>query len=777
MIINNKNKSHYNRGVMQKLSWCFLLAILFVSPVWAMESFRVQDIQIIGLQRISLGTAFNYLPIKVGEIIDSKKASNIIRALYKTGFFEDIQLARDNNILKIYVEERPSIAKIDIFGNKDLSKADLNKVLRQIGLTEGHIFNHSLLDQLQQELNQEYLNRGKYGVKIDTTITKLERNRVKVTIDINEGDVSKIKQINLIGVKSFSKKELLDRFTLTTPTMWTGITDSGKYSKQELLADLESLRSFYLDRGYINFNIDSTQVSITPDRRDVYITINVTEGEKYTVSSVKLSGNLIVGKEKIESLLEVKKGDVFSRKKLVDTGNKISQYLGLSGYAFANVNAIPDINDKDRTVGITFHVEPGNRVYVRRINITGNTKTQDSVIRREVRQMEGGWLSPPLVERSKERLQKLGYFDTVNVETPKVPGTNDQVDLDFDVKEGSTGNFSAGIGYGDTQGFLFNTSVTLNNFLGTGKRLSVELNNSKVNTVYNFSYTNPYYTPDGVSRGFNVYSRKTNAAQANLAPYNTSTYGANVTYGFPISEYNRSSFSLGYDNTKLDINQSTAPQYFSDWVAANGSLFDTYTASLSWTHDTRNRTLFPNKGWLSGIYSQIALPGGDLKYYKLNLRQKWYSPLTKKITVSLGTDLGWADSYGNAGGLPFYENYYAGGSSTVRGYKGNRLGPRDAVTNDPIGGNVKIVGHAELIFPSPFGESTAKSLRISTFYDIGNVFDSKNKIQLGELRSAYGLSAVWITPVGALTFNWGWAINPKPGDDLEIFQFNIGAPF
>jgi outer membrane protein insertion porin family len=777
MIKNNKNKAYSNSGIIKKLRWGLLLAMLFVSSAWAMESFQVQDIQIIGLQRISLGTAFNYLPIKVGETIDNKKASNIIRALYKTGFFEDIQLARENNILKIYVEERPSIAKIDIFGNKDLTKDDLDKVLKQIGLTEGRIFNHSLLDQLQQELKQEYLNRGKYGVKIDTTITKLERNRVKVSIDINEGDVSKIKQINLIGVKSFSKQELLDRFKLTTPTMWTGITDSGKYSKQELLADLESLRSFYLDRGFINFSIDSTQVSITPDRRDVYITINVTEGEKYTVSGVKLSGNLIVSKQKLESLLEVKKGDIFSRKALVDTSNKISIFLGLSGYAFANVNAIPDINDKDRTVGITFHVEPGNRVYVRRINITGNTKTQDTVIRREVRQMEGGWLSPPLVDRSKVRLQRLGYFDTVNVETPRVPGTKDQVDLDFDVTEGSTGNFSAGIGYGDTQGLLFNTSVTLKNFRGTGKRVSVELNNSKVNTVYNFSYTNPYYTPDGVSRGINLYSRRTNAAQANLAAYNTSTYGADIEYGFPISEYNRSSFSLGYDKTKLDINQATAPQYYSDWVTSNGNLFDTYTTSLGWTHDTRNRTLFPDKGWLNAIYTQIALPGGDLQYYKLNLREKWYSPLSKKITLSFATDLGWEDSYGNSGALPFYENYYAGGGQSVRGYKGNRLGPRDVLTNEPIGGNVKIIGHAEVIFPSPFGGATEKNLRVSTFYDIGNVFDSNKKILLSELRSSYGVSAVWITPVGALTFNWGWAINPKPGDETEVFQFAIGAPF
>lgn len=768
-LLNNK------MNFFMKWQWCLILVACIATPAWAMDRFLIQDIQVIGLQRISLGTTFNYLPIKVGETIDNAEASNIVHALYKTGFFEDVQLARDGNILKVYVEERPSIAKIDVFGNKDLDTEDLNDVMKQIGLTEGRIFNRSLLDQIEQELNQQYLSIGKYGVKIESKITELERNRVEVTLDIDEGEVAKIKHINLIGAKSFDKEKLLDKFILTTPTMWTGLTDSGKYSKQELLGDLEMLRSYYLDRGYIHFDVGSTQVSITPDKRDVYISINISEGEKYTISDVKITGNLVVKKDDLYSLLKMAKGDIFSRRALVETSNAISGHLGLSGYAFANVNAVPDIDDESKTVALTFYVEPGSRVYVRRVNITGNTKTLDGVVRREVRQMEGGWLSPPLVERSRTRLQRLGYFETVNVETPAVSGSTDQVDLNFDVTEGSTGNFTAGLGYGQTQGLLFNMSVTLNNFLGTGKRVSAELNNSKVNQVYRFSYTNPYYTAEGISRGFSVYSRSTNADEANLADYSTSTYGASVNYGFPISEYNRATWNFSYENTDLNINELTAPKSYSDWVNANGTVFDTFATSIGWSHDTRNRIMFPSKGYLSTISSKIA--GGDLEYYKLSLGQKLYMPIRKGTTFFVGANLGYGKAYGDTSLLPFYENYYAGGGSTVRGYRGNSLGPRDSLTNEPIGGNVKMVGHMALFFPSPFGEETDKSFKLSTFYDVGNVFDSEGDLDMKELRSSYGLSAVWLTPVGALTFNLGWAIDPKPEDELEIFQFAIGSSF
>jgi len=730
-----------------------------------------------GLQRISLGTTFNYLPVKVGERFDEGRSGNVIRSLYKTGFFEDIQLSRRGKVLVVHVEERPSIAKIEVFGNEDLQTEDLNSALKEVGLTEGRIFNRSLLDQMEQELQRQYFSLGKYGASITTTITDLERNRVDIAIDINEGDSAQIKQINIIGAKAFDDNRLLSKFELSTPTMWSGISGSGKYSKQELQGDLETLRSYYLDRGYIRFSIDSAQVSITPDKRDVYIGINVTEGDKYTISEVKLGGNMVVPEEELRALMQVKAGDTFSRRAIVETTNKISERLAIDGYAFANVNAIPDVDEENKRIALNFFVEPGNRVYVRRINITGNTKTKDSVIRREIRQMEGGWLSTPLVERSKIRLQKLGYFDSVNVETPAVPGTDDQVDLNFDVVEGSTGNFTAGLGYGDIQGFLVNMSVTLNNFLGTGKRIGAEINNSVVNKIYRFTYNNPYYTPEGVSRGFTLSSRATDAARANLAAYSTDRYGATMTYGFPLTEYSRASWSFGFENTDLRVRQDTSPAVYAEWIAENGSNFDAYTTSVSWSHDTRNRAIFPDRGAFTLLSAMVALPGGDLEYYKLGIRQRWYMAITDTVTFSLAGDLGYGDAYGSTTELPFYENYYAGGTRTVRGFRGNTLGPRDPVTNRAIGGASRVVTRAELFFPSPFAEEGTRTFRLSTFIDAGNVFATPDDASLDGLRSSYGVSAVWITPVGALTFNWAWPLRSEPGDTTEFFQFNIGAPF
>jgi outer membrane protein insertion porin family len=475
-------------------------------------------------------------------------------------------------------------------------------------------------------------------------------------------------------------------------------------------------------------------------------------------------------------LINVQPGDVFSRRAVADSANSISERLGIDGYAFSNVNSVPDIDEKNRTIALNFFVDPGNRVYVRRINITGNTKTRDGVVRREVRQMEGGWLSSPLVERSKIRLQKLGFFNTVNVETPAVPGTKDQVDLNFNVEEGSTGNFTAGLGYGDTQGLLFNLSVTLNNFLGTGKRVSTELNNSRINRIYRLSYTNPYYTQDGISRGFSAYSRSTNARNANLVNFTTDTYGASVNYGFPISEYNRASWSLGFENTRLNINQLTAPVSYSEWVTENGDNYNSFTTTVSWSHDTRNRAIFPDRGYYSLVSADVALPGGDLEYYKLSIRQKYYLPLAKDTSLYLGADLGYGAGYGDTSTLPFYKNYYAGGGRSVRGFRGNTLGPRDPVSNLPLGGPIKIVTHLELFFPSPFGESE-QNFRLSTFIDAGNVFTSNADVSSQGLRASYGFSAIWLTAVGALTFNWGWAINAEPDDRTEIFQFSIGSPF
>lgn len=753
-----------------------LFFLLFCSRAWAIEPFVVQDIQVVGLQRISLGTTFNYLPLSVGEQVTDRKVSNVVRELYKTGFFEDVGVSRDGNVLVIHVEERASIANIEITGNKELKTENLEEALRRVGLTEGRIFNRTLLQQIEQELHREYFNLGRYGVKINTSLTQLERNRIEVLIEVDEGDSAKIKLINIVGENAFPENKLLEEFSLSTPGFWSFISDSGKYNRQEFLADLEVLRSYYLDRGYLHFNIESTQVSITPDKRDVYINININEGGQYTIRDISLAGEFVVPKAELEALVEIEEGDIFSRQNISEVNTRIAARLGIDGYAFSNVNAVPDIDEEAKTVSITFFVDPGKRVYVRRINITGNTETRDDVLRREVRQMEGGWLSTPLVDRSRVRLQKLGFFDSVNVETLPVADTTDQVDVNFGVTEGSTGNFTAGIGYGDSQGLLLNAAVTLNNFLGTGKRVSAEVNNSKVNTVYNFSYTNPYYTPEGISRSFGVNYRVTDADEANLATYNTDTYGANVTYGIPISEFNRATWGLGFENTDLDISPTGAPVYYSDWVAVNGSNFSSLTSNLSWSHDTRNRAVFPDRGYYSRIGMELAIPGGDLQYYKLDVTQRWYKALSDKFTLVFGADLGYGAAYGNTTELPFYKNYYAGGAQTVRGFVSNTLGPRDVSTDEPIGGTRKVVTYIELLLPIPLFGSEQNS-RVSLFLDAGNVFASNEKISLGELRSAYGVAAIWMTPIGPLSFNWAWQLRTKPEDQIESFQFSIGVPF
>ncbi len=764
---------------MKLRHWIFFLFLLvLVAPAHAFKPFVIGDIQVNGLQRISLGTTFNYLPVKVGETFTDEKASAAIRALFKTGFFEDVRLRREGSELIIDVKERPSIAKIEIFGNEDLSTEDLNTALKQVGLVEGRVFNRSILDQVQQELNRQYFSLGKYSVKIETTIKKLERNRVDVALDITEGKAAQIRQINIVGARAFSETRLRGEFQLSTPTMMSFMDSSGKYNKQQLLGDLEKLRSFYLDRGYLHFNIESTQVSITPAKRDVFITINISEGELYHVGKVKLAGNLVVPETELRVLLQTHEGQKFSRRAVAESSSKISERLAIDGYAFANVNAVPEIDEENRIVNLTFFVDPGNRVYVRRINITGNTKTRDEVVRREVRQMEGGWLSTPLVDRSKIRLQRLGFFDAVNVETPPVPGTTDQVDLNFDVTEGSTGNFSAGLGYGQTQGVLLNLSVTFKNFIGTGNRVSAEVNNSKINTIYRFSHTDPYFTDNGVSRTYSIHYRSTDANAANLAPYLSDTYGAGINFGIPLSEFNRVGLGLDFKNTSLTIVDGVSPPSYTDWLDENGSKFDTVLLSASWSFDTRNRAIFADRGFYNQISSNVAIPGLDLEYYKVNYRIKSYFPMPWGLVWYMGGNVAVGDGYGNTTSLPFWERYFAGGVNSVRGFRANTLGPRDAFgsTNRPIGGSAKLVGNFELYFPAPF-EGMEKNLRLSGFVDVGNVFASYRDFDTAELRVSVGAAAVWLSPVGALTFSWGWPIKSADEDQLELFQFTIGTGF
>lgn len=751
-----------------------LLALLWALPAHAFDAFKVEDIRVEGLQRISAGTVFNYFPVRAGDNFDEATSEQAIRALFKSGYFRNIQLGRDGNVLVIAVEERPAISSIEIKGNDDIETEPLMKSLKDIGFAEGSVFNRSLLERVEQELQRQYFSRGKYGVKIETTVTPLERNRVAILIDVSEGVVAKIRQINIVGNKIFTDKRLLKQFKLSTPGFWSFYTKSDQYSKQKLAADLEGLSSFYQDRGYIKFNVDSTQVSISPDKKDIYITINVVEGDQYKVSEVKMSGEFVVPAEKLFPNFQIDAGDVFSRKKVTGTVERISNQLGDVGFAFANVNTIPEIDEANKEVKLTFFIDPGKRVYVRRINYAGNVKTRDEVLRQEMRQMEGGWYSGKKVERSRTRLQRLGYFEEVNVETPAVPGAADQVDVNYSVTEQPSGSISLGVGFSQTSGLILNASISQQNFLGTGKHVSVAVNNSSVNRVYSFSYTNPYYTVNGVSRGFGLFSRSTNANEANITDYTTDVAGGNLNYGFPINEYDTLNFGIDAEYLKLKLANfpSTEIQNFSDEF---GRKFISLGLSASLAHDTRNRRVFPSKGGLFRINAESKIPGSELEFYKFNLRELYYIPLTSKFVLSMNAEIGYGDGFGDFNELPFFENYFAGGVRSVRGFQDNTLGPRDN-QNDPLGGSFRTVGNLEIIFPPPFIEKT-NSFRMSAFYDVGNVFSGARNFSVDKLRSSIGISATWLSPVGPLAVSLAKSLNDEKGDDTQAFQFTLGAAF
>ena len=751
-----------------------LAACWSAGRAWAFEPFVVKEIHVEGLQRIEVGTVFNYLPIAVGDTLNDQRAAEAIRALFKTGFFSDVSLEHRSNELVVKVVERPSISKVNISGNKDIKTEDLTDGLKRIGLAEGRVFDRSMLEQVKRELERQYFARGKYGVKITSEVKPQDRNRVEVDLKIDEGKVAKISRISIVGNHAFSEKTLLSNFQLGPPALFSVFSENDQYSKQKLAADLETLRSYYLDRGYINFSIDSTQVAITPDKKDVYITINITEGDQFTVSDVKLAGDLKVPEPELAALISIKPDEIFSRKKVTESSARINERLGEEGYAFANINPTPELDREKRTVKLTFFVDPGKRVYVRRINISGNSRTRDEVLRREIRQMENGWISTDSVNRSRERLQKLGYFEQVNVQTPAVPGTDDQVDVDFNVKERSSfGSLTAGVGFSQSQGLLLNASVNQDNFMGTGKHISASINNSKVNTVYSFSYTNPYYMKEGVSRGFSMFLRTTDAGQANVGSYTSDAVGGSVNYGIPLSEFNTMRASLGYEQIRLKTNILT-PQAYLQFLSSNASKFGVFKLTLSWSHDTRNKAFFPDSGLLQSLSATTVLPGSDINYYKLSTQTTWYRPLFDIFTLSLNGEVDYGAPYGSTVGFPFFENYYAGGVHSVRGYRSNTLGPKENGT--ALGGALNTVGSAELFFTPPFMKEDA-SFRMGLFFDMGNVYKDSTSFDAGELRYSSGVSAVWLSPIGPLTFSLAKALNAKVSDNTEIFQFSLGAVF
>ena len=759
-----------------------LVSFFYALSCWASDSFIVKDIRVEGIQRTEAGTVFRYLPIKVGDAMNEDKATEAIKALYATGFFKDVKLKSENNILIVEVVERPAIAQISINGAKEFEKDKLLEGLKQAGISESRIFSRSLLERAELELKRQYISRGKYAVKITTTTTPLERNRVAINFDIKEGRTARIKKISFVGNEKFPDKELRGILVLRKPDLLSWFTKNDQYSKQKLAADLETLRSYYLDRGYLEFNIESTQVSITPDLRDIYITVNVTEGAQYTVSDIKVAGDTIVPEEELRKLILLKSGAVFARQKLTESIKSMTDRLGDDGYAFANINASPEIDHEKRQAGFTFFVDPGRRVYIRKINITGNDRTRDEVIRREFRQMEGAWYSTKNINLSKVRVDRLFFFNSVNVETPAVPNKTDQVDINVKVEERPTGSIMFGAGYSQQQGIILNGSVSQNNIFGTGNFFSLDVNTGLINKTYAASFTNPYFTVDGVSLGFDVYKRDLNTRPlTQVGAFKTETVGAGVRLGIPIAEGDIVSFGLAAENTHIGT-FSDSPRRYLEFVDKFGESTNNFPFTVSWARDRRDSAIWPTSGTTHRLFGEVSVPGGDLNYYKVSYNQKWYFPITDFFTLMLNGEAGYGDGYtGNT--LPFFKNFFAGGNNSVRGYNLNSLGPRDQFTNTSnsnsilfaVGASKRVVGNIELMFPVPFMKDD-RSLRLSTFLDGGTTFNKFGDLN-NFMRYSAGLALTWVSPMGPLKVSIAQPLNDQPGDNLQRFQFMFGQQF
>jgi outer membrane protein insertion porin family len=751
-----------------------LAAALVASGAAALDPFVVRDIRVEGIQRTEAGTVFSYLPVKVGDTLTDDKAAQAIKSLFGTGFFKDVRLEAEGDVLVVLVEERPAIASLEFNGTKAFDKDQLRKGLREVGLSESRIFDRSIVERAEQELKRQYLSQGYYAAQVTTTVTPLERNRVGITFAVEEGDIAKIRQINIVGAKAYKEKDLLELFTLRTPGWLTWYTKTDQYSKQKLSGDLESLRSYYLDRGYMEFNIESTQVSISPDKQDIYITVNINEGDQYSVSGVKLAGELLLPEPELVKLVTVKPGALFSREQVTTTTKAISDRLANEGYAFANVNAAPEVDKEKKQVAFTLFVDPGRRVYVRRINVVGNTRTRDEVIRREMRQMEAAWYDGEKINKSRTRVDRLGYFDEVTVETPAVPGTTDQVDLNVAVKERPTGNVMLGAGLSSSEGVVLSGSLQQQNLFGSGKTVGVGFNTSKINTQYSFSYTDPYYTVDGISRGFDVYARNIDTSKTTtIANYDTKSYGGGVRYGVPIGEDDTINFGLAVDSTTLRETTYT-PQRFKDFIAKYGDSYSGLIGTLGWAKDTLDSRIYPMKGHVIRIGGELAF-AGTMSYYRANVQYQRYFPIGRDYAVMINGELGYGNGISGKP-LPFYKYYYGGGVGSVRGYKTGSLGPIDTVTDDRVGGNRRIVANAEFLFPMP-GSGKDKSLRLGTFLDAGQVYGVDDKFDMADLRYSAGLSLAWSSPLGPLKFSLAQPLNNKKSDKVQRLQFQMGTLF
>lgn len=792
-----------------------LTATAQVSTAGPVAPFTVSDIRVDGLQRISAGTVFTYLPIERGDTVGQPEVGEAIRALYKTGFFEDVEVGRQGDILVVSVTERPAINQLTLSGNKDIETEDLMKGLGDIGLAEGNTFDRLSLDRVTQELTRQYNNRGKYNVAITPTVTQLPRNRVDVAIAIEEGDAARIQHINLIGNEVFEEEDIRDGWESGEHNWLSWYRRDAQYSREKLSGDLEKLNNFYLDRGYVDFSIDSTQVSISPDRQDMFITAGITEGDQYKVSSVEVVGDTILPKEEVERMVLVQPDQIFSRRLLEVSSESITAALANVGYAFAEVQPIPDVNREEQTVGITMQVIPGPRVNVRRVVFKGNTRTGDEVLRREMRQFEGSWYSQAAIDRSKIRLQGLGFFDTVDVETQPVPGTNDRVDVVYTLNEVPAGSFMFGLGYSGLSKLSTQIQLSQNNFLGSGNRIAVQAQRNAYLQRYDFSFTNPYFTDNGVSLGYNLRWSEFDNSDFNTAQYSSTSGVGQMVLGVPITETDRITAMLGIDSNEIFARRGYTPESIVDYIDAIGQrTFHTWRGEIGWGRNSLNSALTPTRGTNQRIWLEASLPGSTVEYYKINYSFSKFWPLNRHLVLNTRADLGYGDSYGDeiirdvcytaptqanptpvqtenctpdsddyvktisADGLPFFENFYAGGVRSVRGFTDNTLGPREAALGSSyeqaIGGSLKTTGSLEMFFPSLINSSAA---RPSAFVDVGNVFEDFDAFDSGELRASAGIALMWRSPMGPISISYAHPIKKEDGDDIERLQFTFGGSF
>ena len=808
---------------MKKFKISFLFFLLSFNLA-SFDEFLVSDIRIIGLQRVSTGSIFNVIPISVGDKIDSRKSNDIVRSLFSTEQFDDIQIGKDGNTLVITVIERPSISSIDISGNKALKTEQLLESLDGVGINEGEVYKRSTLEKVKSELVRSYASNGRYGAGVEIKEVPKPRNRIEINIEVDEGKSAKIEKINIIGNEIFSDEDLLDTFELSEGSFFSFLSNDNQYSREKLVGDIESLESYYRDRGYLKFSIESSQISLSRDKKSIFITHNINEGGKYTINEVDVIGDIPFEEEVYKEIINSLKDQTYSQAQVTSIEEFFVNVLGNRGYAFAEVTGNTEITEDSNLVKLIFSVLPGNRTYTRKILFTGNLVTQDNVLRREMRQFEGAWSSNNNIEAGKVRLERLGYFKEVNVETIPVVGTDDQIDVVYSVEEETTGSVGGNIGYSDF-GLMLGFNLQEKNFFGSGNTVGIGINKNIYSEMYNISYMNPYATKDGVSLGYNVYFRETDYGEFNVANYLTNSHGLGAQFGYPISDISRLGFSLTYDKTDIDIGTLPAREIY-DFVSAEGRVFETLSGQFSWQRITLNRGLFPTNGSSTGVTLSLTIPGSDLNYYRLNLRQRFYRPISENFVFGFQGELGYLDSYGDTEETPFFQNFYAGGPRSLRGFESNTLGPRttDApcyefnyeeetcpnlidIDGDgeldtpyynpyanatsrsryrdrPIGGNIKVEGSLQLIFRLPFIEDQ-RSIRSAFFFDFGNVFSDNCKDyqincfkpSIDDLRYSYGIGITWITGFGPLSLAIAKPTNAGPQERTEEFQFTVGNVF